>query len=603
MGNYSRRILYFDFEVFCSDWMVTIAIPYENRLIQIWNDREEFVKFYKDNKESLWIGYNVKGYDRFIVFAILCDFDPWKVNNFIIRDGRNGWAYSDMFRKLTFYCYDIMDGFKNKQGFRSLKELEGFMLDDIRETTVDFNITRRLIDEEIEEVLYYNKHDVMETINVFRKVHELGLPSDFEQKLKLLNLYHLPANWLSQTNARITEKILGAEKREYSDVVDIQIPQNLEIDKYRAVVEWFRNPDNRDVDMKKFLDITIAGMECRFAWGGAHGVKKNTSVKDIPIIDADITSMYPSIMINYDLLSRSIPEWGKKRFEDITRLRKEAKKRGDKLTANAFKIIINAVFGLSGDPTSKLYDPRNKISVCVTGQLLILDYVEHLEKIPSVEFYQINTDGVFFTYDDTDETFQKIDEATREWEKRTGMGMEFEDYNAIYQRDVNNYVAVTADGKAHRKGELFKSTNDLNNNFPIVQEAVYQKIVNNVPIHKTISECNELWKFQKIVKLSHHYRWVTTKVKKIYGKTIGDEDGRINAKTFRVFASNDITDTSLYKVKADGTAGRWGNMPMHVIIHNDSVKGLPCPPTLDKTYYENLAYDKINDILKTDSLF
>lgn len=210
---------------------------------------------------------------------------------------------------------------------------------------------------------------------------------------------------------------------------------------------------------------------------------------------------------------------------------------------------------------------------------------------------------MFFTYDDTDETFQRIDEATREWEKRTGMGMEFEDYNAIYQRDVNNYVAVTADGKAHRKGELFKSTNDLNNNFPIVQEAVYQKIVNNVPIHKTISECNELWKFQKIVKLSHHYRWVTTKVKKIYGKTIGDEDGRINAKTFRVFASNDITDTSLYKVKADGTAGRWGNMPMHVIIHNDSVKGLPCPPTLDKTYYENLAYDKINDILKTDSLF
>ena len=314
-------------------------------------------------------------------------------------------------------------------------------------------------------------------------------------------------------------------------------------------------------------------------------------------------ALYPNIMIEYNLLSRSIPREGKKEFRNIVDTRVKAKKAGDKNTANALKICINALYGVSRDAKSPVYDPRNGRSVCVAGQLLLLDYVEHLEKIPSVVFVQLNTDGVFFCYDDTDETFDKIDEVTREWEKRTRLNMEFEDYKDIYQANVNNYVAISADGDVHAKGALFKEKNNLDNDMPIVREAIFNYVVNGVPIETTINNETELWKFQKIVKLSNNYRWVTTKVKEINGKTVWDEKGKLDMKTFRIFASTDIFDPPIYKVKGNGSAMRWGDTPFHAFIINENVRGMKCPPKLDRDYYIGVAYKKAKAVKDLDTLF
>lgn len=314
-------------------------------------------------------------------------------------------------------------------------------------------------------------------------------------------------------------------------------------------------------------------------------------------------ALYPSLMIQYDYFTRNIPRAMKKRYAEIYYNRIKAKKEGNKAIANAYKLSLNSTFGTFKDKTSPMYDPKMANNICVAGQLFILDYVEQLSRIKSVQFIQINTDGVFFVYDGTDETFRLIDDATYEFEKRTRLNMEFEDYCDIYQANVNNYVAVAKDGSSHSKGILFKEKNPLDNDMPIIRESIYEYVVNGVPIETTIYSERMLWKFQKIVKLSSNYRYVTRKVKSINGKTVCDDDGLIEGKTFRIFASADFTDAPIYKVKSTGAAMRWGDTPMNVFIVNEDVKDMPCPDKLDREYYIRIAYQKAKAVKDLDSLF
>ena len=591
----ARQLIFLDFEVFPRFWCVTLALPYEGRIIQIWDDRDGFASFFREHADDVYVGYNIKQYDQWIMKAILAGFDPWDMNKHIIEKGKLGWTFSDVLRKFRLNVFDVING------FRSLKELEGFMLDDIRETTVDFTTDRKLTDDEVEQVLFYNRHDVMETMNVFMHNHLLKKPNDMAPLLHLLNMYHLPISSISKTNAQLTSEILGADRQEYNDEWNLQIPDNLIIEENRFVLDWYRNPANRFPEAE--LKCRIYGMEVTFGWGGVHGSVNGFILKDAAILDCDISSMYPNIMIEYGLLSRSIPKAGRERFREIVRTRIDAKKRGDKNTANALKICINALYGISRDKTSPVYDPRNGISVCVVGQLVMLDLLEKLHRIPSVRFINWNTDGIFLSYDDMDETFDMIDAATREWERRTRLTMEFEEYRSIYQANVNNYVAIAADGSVHAKGALFKGKNSLDNDMPIVREAIYRFVVDGVPIERTIYDEKELWKFQKIVKLSSNYRKVTRKVKDVNGKTMCDDSGIVNAKTFRIFASTSPLDPPIYKVNASGAAMRWGDTPGNVFIVNEDVKGMECPDKLDREYYVSIAYKKAKAVRDMDSIF
>lgn len=52
------------------------------------------------------------------------------------------------------------------------------------------------------------------------------------------------------------------------------------------------------------------------------------------------------------------------------------------------------------DINNELYDPRQGMSICVNGQLLLLDLIEkvELEFKEEAEFIQGNTDGVMFKF-------------------------------------------------------------------------------------------------------------------------------------------------------------------------------------------------------------
>ena len=90
----------------------------------------------------------------------------------------------------------------------------------------------------------------------------------------------------------------------------------------------------------------------------------------------------------------------------------------------------------------------------------------------------------------------------KEWEKRTRMGLAYDKIDEIWQKDVNNYVFRFENGKYERKGSYIKENNALDNDMPILNIALMKAITENIPIEKTINECNDLVMFQKILKIS-----------------------------------------------------------------------------------------------------
>ena len=83
-----------------------------------------------------------------------------------------------------------------------------------------------------------------------------------------------------------------------------------------------------------------------------------------------------------------------------------------------------------------LYDPLQANRVCVYGQLLLLDLIEKLE--PHCELIQSNTDGILIKMpdgQDPNKWYELIDDIAYEWEKRTGLVLEFDEY------DVNEEIS------------------------------------------------------------------------------------------------------------------------------------------------------------------
>lgn len=558
---------FYDFEVFEYDWMVVIINPYTKTVEKIHNDSERLKAYYEEHKNGIWIGYNNNHYDQFILKAILCGFNPKHVNDFIIVHKKMGWQYSSLFRNIPMINYDVatrIDG--------GLKSLEGFMGNDIRETSVPFDIDRPLTDQEIEETFKYCTHDVEQTIEVFLK-----RKSDFDAQMGLLKMFNLPLRYISKTKAQLSAAILDAHKKQHNDEFDIDFPDTLKICKYTEVVDWYKNQNNRDYS--KSLTINVAGVETQFGWGGIHSAKKKYFGTGY-FLNMDVASLYPSLMIRYNLHSRNIAD--PQKFIDIYKTRLKYKAEKNPLQA-PLKIVINSTYGCMKDKNNPLYDPLMANKVCIYGQLLLLDLIEKLEDY--CEIIQSNTDGILIRKPDgitIDEFYNKIDDIVYEWEQRTGLQMEFDEYVKVMQKDVNNYIVVAADGHYKSKGAYVKKLGALDFDLSIVNKAVVDYMTKNIPVEETVNSCNDLMMFQKIVKLSGKYKnsWHNGQI--------------LNEKCFRVFASLDDSDSYIGKQKTDdATIEKFANTPEHCFIVNEDVKEVKVPSNLCKQWYIDLAKKRL----------
>lgn len=559
-----------DFEVFKHTWLCVIINPIEKTETIIINDKDKLQAYYDAHKEEIFLGYNIRHYDQWIFKAILCGFDPKVVNDYIIVDGKDGWRYSSLLNKIPLITYDVMTRIDG-----GLKSLEGFMGNNIKETSVPFNLDRPLTDEEIAETIQYCRHDVEQTLEVF-----LRRKDTFDARLGLIKAFQLPLKYIAKTEAQLAAITLDAWKRDRTDEFEISFPPTLKLDKYRSVLDWYKKSANRDYS--KSLKINVAGVPHIFAWGGLHGALNQYYGEGI-FINVDVASYYPSLMIKYGYTSRNITD--PKKFEEIYNTRLKYKAEKNPLQA-PLKLVLNSTYGAMKDKYNNLYDPLQANNVCVGGQLLLLDLIEKLEG--HCQIIQSNTDGILIKlYAASD--FEKVEDICHEWENRTGMVLEFSEFRKVFQGDVNNYVIVPEGDLFDKKGKprwkakggYVKKLTDLDYDLPIVNTAITNFMLRGIPVETTINECAELKMFQKIVKVSSKYECG------LWGNRI------LTDKCFRVFASRRQSDPGIFKRKAGGKPEKFANTPDHCFIINEDVNGRTIPNQLDRSWYINMTKSRL----------
>lgn len=565
---------FYDFEVFKHDWMVVVINPVTHDERVIINDADALTALYEGHKREIWVGYNNLHYDQFIFKGILCGFDPKAINDFIIAEGRKGWQYSSLLRKVYMVNYDVF----HPRTDRGLKTHEAYLGNDICETTVPFDIDRKLTEAEIAETVKYCRHDVEQTIEVF-----MQRKSEFDARMDLLKMFDLPLVYLGKTDAQLTAIILGAERpaRPRDDEFDIMPLPCLDLGPYDFIRSWYLDPANQDYSAT--LDFDIAGCPHKCAWGGLHGAIAQYAGEGY-FINVDVESYYPAEMIAHELLSRNVRDPSK--FKGIRDHRIELKHAKDP-RQKALKLVVNGTYGASKDKFNALYDPRQANMVCVNGQLMLIDLMHKLVRDVGAEIIQSNTDGVLIRMPDgfdggPDAFYDRVDDVAYEWEHRTGMGLEFDEFTRVYQKDVNNYVLVAADGSMKTKGAYVKKLGPLDYDLAVVNKALVEFMVHGVPVEDTIATDDDLIDYQRVVKVSGKYK---------YG-VHGHE--RLTDRCFRVFASTRESDGMIGRVKAGkAKPEKFGNTSEHSFIDNGDVHGKKCPDYLDKGWYIQLAKTRL----------
>ena len=594
-------ILAYDFEVFRYNWMVVIADLVAEKEEVIIDDSEKLKSFYESHKDYLWVGFNSSAYDQWILKSILAGYNPYDMNEHLITKKMKGWQFSDSLRDYKLYNYDCY--LENKG---SLKRLEGYMGSSIHESSVDFRINRPLTEDEIKETVKYCRHDVSETIKVFCK-----RKSEFDALFSLIKLYNLPLEDITKTKAQCSATVLGAEKHEYDDEWNFPLEKECieGIKKYTNVVDWFSSSESRIPNAE--LNVVVGGCPCTFAQGGVHGAIKNYFEKG-RFLCADVASLYPSEMIQYNLLSRSAKN--KDRYVEIYHKRLQLKAEGKKKEQAPYKIVLNATYGIQNFKYSPMYDPQRAHRVCFLGQLALLDLCEKIEHLGQI--VQQNTDGVYIKINETkgcEEEFYRICE---DWEKRYRLNLEFDVVKALYQKDVNNYIEVyekvdkNGNPIIKAKGAMVKDLSELDYDLPIVNFAIRAYFVYGVPPEKTVQDNNNLIDFQKIYHVSSLYdralknctfskeSYIKEETGRKNTRTVWNNDGIVfeTERTFRVFASKDQNEGSLYKQKIGKNPEKFAGSPEHCFIENGNIVGKTCEEyidVLDKQWYIDEAYRRI----------
>lgn len=287
--------------------------------------------------------------------------------------------------------------------------------------------------------------------------------------------------------------------------------------------------------------------------------------------------------------SRNIPS--PEVFENVLEQRMKAKAAGDKATANALKLVVNTTYGAMLNQYNDLFDPLMGRSVCITGQLFLLEMAQNLyQNVEDLIIVQLNTDGVMIEF--YEDQYEEVLAIVNEWQSRTGFELEEDSVTLIAQKDVNNYVEVQPNGSVKTKGGYLvrgiapAGAFNVNNNACIVATALKEYFVNGTPVEDTINGCNDIFQFQLIAKAGVKYR-------EAYHLVDGEKVPV--QKVNRVYATKDERYGKLFKVKAENdSTAKIEMLPEHCIIDNDNHLTID---DVDKNFYIEMAKKRINDFL------
>lgn len=272
------------------------------------------------------------------------------------------------------------------------------------------------------------------------------------------------------------------------------------------------------------LTIAIGRAIYRMGVGGLHSSESCIAhwAKDgFLLIDRDVASFYPRIILNLGLFPKHLGPAFLKVYESLVNRRLEAKglsKSSDlsiselnQIIADSIKITINGSFGKLGSKYSALYSPDLLIQVTLTGQLALLMLIEALE-LDGIPVVSANTDGIVIKPHTSQ--YDRLNEIVGMWERHTCFETEETQYRALFNRDVNNYIALKKhydrttkqwvdtfpadtkfDKKVKGKGVFSEADIWKNPTNGICVEALQQFLDNGKPIEQTVESCVDITKF------------------------------------------------------------------------------------------------------------
>lgn len=497
----------FDFEVYPNWWCCTVGeYPQDDDIPE--SIKDDFHVVTSDDTDAadkllsimtrrthVNMGYNIKYYDNIILNGVARGFTPrqLKILSDIVINPDMQYESAEHMRiapfarkKYTNFIYqDMLD-----DNTGSLKEKEACMQLDIRETTVPFDKVD-LTEEDKQEIISYNKHDVWSSM-VFYKVI---LKPFIASKLAVGRVFNIPMDvCYKSANAKLSAIALGAKKKSFPDAdrQDMVIPRELQ---NYITYSLPAHVINRLCASPEKFDVVLFGNDVSYSNGGIHSVPCRPAEikvkKKFPawfvhvkagngwsLINVDAGSFYPNMMVAWKCLSRAIPE--PEKFAGLIKTRLELKsvigpfedKYGthperapkeeyelyinSKEQSQAIKLILNTTFGASGNEYLDLYDPYMTTYTCRLGQLLLTALVNNLYNQigkDNIKIIQTNTDGVLIYI--RDEYIDMAHTIGEEWERTTHIPLEFENEYQIWQRDVNNYVMGKQNGRVKTKGGFF----------------------------------------------------------------------------------------------------------------------------------------------------
>jgi len=439
--------------------------------------------FYYDSKDKMFCGYNNHHYDDVIVnymidmFYKMDQLPFWRIclslfnlSQTIVNaeDGNidkfKRWKYAHYFQSMDLltmmFSQKLRVGLKSMQvtmHYRNVYEYEG-------------NFEEPIPVDQIDNMIGYNINDVESTTELLNR-----LKKDIELRLFIQEEHGIDC--LSMDSVKMAETFLLEKYSEKSG-----IPKNV-IKEMRSPMDYiplkdvilpfisYKNPKLQSVleEMKKQVVYSKErkGYEKKFVLsnvvysigvGGIHTIhtpKIFLPADDEFIGHADVASMYPSLLIEYQFGPRHLRKLFCDLFAGLKVERLEAKRTGQTTKNKFLKIVLNSPTGKMQQEVSWMYDPFNVFKIRINGQLILLLLVDRLLDL-GCEIIQCNTDGVVYR---AKKCFkQAILDAIAEVEKLTRLEFETDEYEAFYQYAINDYFGVLKGGEIEEKGMFITET-------------------------------------------------------------------------------------------------------------------------------------------------
>jgi hypothetical protein len=385
-----------------------------------------------------------------------------------------------------------------------------------------------LSEDQISIVRWYCVNDTTST----GFVHEI-LTEAINLRYHLSNEYKIDLR--SKSDAQIAEAIIGAEYErltgyrarppviEPGTTYKYEKPANLffQTDLMKSVLKAVEDadfeigPDGTVVmpPILAALKFTLGESTYQMGIGGLHSTEKRAahrSNKLYQLVDKDVASFYPMIILNNGYFPEHLGRVFLDIYGGITRRRLKAKADGLKAVADSLKIVINGTYGKLGSVYSIVYAPKLLFHTTISGQLYLLMLTEALE-LEGISVVSGNTDGIMIKC--PRDKMERMEQIVKWWEQTTGFTTEGKNYNGIYSRDINNYIAVSeVDKKGEitlkHKGAYYNPWDDPKDNIefrlkknPVTTvciAAVDRYLIDGTPVEDTIRACRDMRKFIRI---------------------------------------------------------------------------------------------------------